>query len=53
MCYPCFLFSVSLDLAVGCDVESTDCPVLSSVAEVSASVQDECPPPPPLPGDYF
>ncbi len=46
----CFPFSASLDLAAGCDVESTDCPVLSSVTEVSASVQNECPP---LPGSLY
>ena len=37
----------SLDLAAGCGTES-NCPLLSSVTEVSASVQEEsCPP---LPG---
>ncbi len=41
---PC---GISLDLAAGCETES-NCPLLSSVAEVSASVQEEaCPP---LPG---
>ena len=40
-------FRSSLDLAAGCSTES-NCPLLSSVTEVSASVQEEsCPP---LPG---
>ncbi len=41
------IFRSSLELEAGCSAESTNCPLLSSVVEVSASVEQEsCPPQP-------